>query len=99
MIMHEHLGELASGSVCVKYNAVGKDWVYTLKDDPDYDPDHSLHEQTFARHRGHAASYDLRDVTIYIGHGYAIHGNVTYHTTIMTGIMVELTRLISNGRC
>ena len=68
MIMHEHLEELPSGSVCVKYNAVGKDWIYTLKDDPDYNPKDSLHEQTFARHRGHASSYDLRDVTIYMGH-------------------------------
>ena len=40
--MHEHLGELPSGSVCVKYNAVGKDWIYTLKDDPDYNVNDSF---------------------------------------------------------
>ena len=68
MCQHEHGKELASGSTLIRYDAVGREWEYKVCDDADYNPKHSLHDETFPRHRGTPVNKDHSAVTIVMGH-------------------------------
>ena len=68
MVMHEHSGELPRSATLIRYDAVGREWEYKVADDPNYDPQESLHHQTFPRHRGTPVTQDHSDVKIVMGH-------------------------------
>ena len=68
MVLHEHIGELPRGATLIRYDAVGREWEYKVADDPNYDPQESLHHQTFPRHRGTPVTQDHSDVKIVMGH-------------------------------
>ena len=68
MIMHEHQGDLEPGSTMVCYEAGGKEWLYKVSNDPDYNSKESLHQQTFPRHRGKQVDVDHSHVKIVMGH-------------------------------
>ena len=68
MVEHEHRGELPRGATLIRYDAVGREWEYKVADDANYDPQESLHHQTFPRHRGTPVNPDHSAVQIVMGH-------------------------------
>ena len=68
MVEHEHRGELPRGATLIRYDAVGREWEYKVADDNNYDPQESLHHQTFPRHRGTPVDQDHTAVQIVMGH-------------------------------
>lgn len=67
MIQAEYNKELPAGSTLIRYEAVGREWEYRLADDPDYNPDESLHQHTLPRHRGKQQTGN-HDVIVAMGH-------------------------------
>jgi hypothetical protein len=68
MVEHEHSGELPRGATLIRYDAQGREWEYKVADDVNYDPQESLHHQTFPRHRGTPVAHDHSAVQIVMGH-------------------------------
>ncbi len=51
LLWNEVKGKLPKGTTLIKYNAGGREWEYSLLDDPHFTKREPLHEQ-FVRHRG-----------------------------------------------
>ena len=51
LLWNEFKGKMPIGTTLIKYDAGGREWEYSLADDPDFNKRTPLHEQ-FIRHRG-----------------------------------------------